>query len=88
MRLHENSYGTNRENKRRRSIYIIGIVVVALFNIVACTPALPIEEENKPEFEGGVSDWGNHETGTGSTDSGRDMTHEDSIRFGYIPREN
>ncbi len=84
MRLQTNSYGTNRDNKRKSIVFLI---IVALIGLTACNPVMPNdeEEEEKKGTDYVIDDWGNHESGESSMNEGRDATHTDSIRLGIIP---
>lgn len=58
--------------------------IVLIFVFIGCTQILPIEDE-KQEIYGSIDDWDkNDSTHTTKPDSIRDMTHEDSVRFGYF----
>ena len=84
MKVKQNSYGTNRDNKRKRNA-LIGIIVIGL--AAACN-TIPLDHEEKEEeknVEYNINDWSNKESGESFTDGGRDATHEDSIRLGIIP---
>lgn len=85
MRLQKDSYGTNRDNKRKINPSIIVITAICLTNFMACTtPALPTSDEGQ-ELHGSIADWPESDTTYHTKpDSVRDMTHEDSIRFGYF----
>lgn len=84
MNHQTNSYGTNRDNKRNFPSTIIAILTVCLLSISACTPVLPISEEEEQEFHGTIEDWPDNGTVTTPTDSVRPATHQDSIRLGII----
>lgn len=84
MRLKTNSYGTNRDNKRKSIVFII---ISAIMGLAACNPVMPQNEEEEKDADNDyvVDDWGNHESGESSMSGGRDATHADSIRLGIIP---
>jgi hypothetical protein len=87
MRLQTNSYGTNRDNKRKSMAFFI---ISVLIGLAACDPIIPEIEEKQEEAEREhvIGGWGNHESGDSSTENGRDATHADSIRLGIIPPDN
>lgn len=86
MQYELNSYGTNRDKKRKKYYIIIGMLALMSINFCACNPDNLIPNENKPPFI--VDDWPEAtDTIITSPDSVRDMNHADSIRFGLIPPE-
>ena len=87
MRHQTNSYGTNRDNKRIFSSIITGIVTISLISLSACTPVLPINEEEEQGFYGKIEDWPESGDTTAPSDSIRPATHQDSIRLGIIPSD-
>ncbi|WP_302784373.1 hypothetical protein [Bacteroides fluxus] len=66
---------------------IILTIIATLANLMACSPEMTIEENEKPPHI--VDDWPEAtDTINIKPDSVRDMTHADSIRFGLLPPDD
>lgn len=70
-------------NYRRILVYMTLFLLTFLGTVESCTrDKEPIEPEKIPPYS--VDDWENGGIIPGSTDEGHPMTHEDSVRFGFI----
>ena len=76
--------GIIRNVKHNLIAGIILAVIATLVSLIACSPGMTIEENEKPPHI--VDDWPEAtDTINIIPDSVRDMTHADSIRFGLLP---
>ena len=67
---------------QRQSRYTL--IAISTILLASCTPVLPTSNEDK-EIHGVIDDYEKTDTVYHThTDGGRDMTHADSIKQGYI----
>ena len=79
--------GIIRNVKHNLIVGIILAVIATLVSLIACSPGMTIEENEKPPHI--VDDWPEAtDTINIIPDSVRDMTHADSIRFGLLPPDD
>lgn len=83
--MENNSSPRKMLRKKNAMLKSEGLLAVAalLLSLIACSPVLEVGEEEKPPHI--IEEWPEPmDTIYITTDSVRDMTHADSIRFGYI----